>query len=142
MSRYGSPDSIDELEKRRCLCYTNSAKSKLWSFRAVSPKAEPRTLSPRSVFTSNNDDALRDAAVQGVGLAVLPTFTVANDPAEGRLVRVLPGEEPDDDIIYAVYARNRFLSNKLRAFVEHVRLSLFLRPCEGLAAAGTCLVAA
>lgn len=142
VSAYGSPDSIDEVEKHRCLCYPNTTRSRSWSFRAASPRGESRIISPKSVFTSNSGEALRDAAVRGVGLAVLPAFAVANDLAEGRLVNVLPKEPPDDDMIHAVYPRNPFVSNKLRAFVEHVRLSILLRPCEGLAAVSTCRLAA
>ncbi|MDR3098496.1 MAG: LysR family transcriptional regulator, partial [Paraburkholderia sp.] len=46
------------------------------------------------------------------------------DLANGTLVRVLPGERLEDDIIYSVYPRSPFTSQKLRAFTEHVRLAL------------------
>jgi DNA-binding transcriptional LysR family regulator len=82
------------------------------------------------VFASNNGEVLRDAAVRGLGLGVLPTFIVAQDLVERRLVRLLPEEHPEDDVIYAVYPRNPFTSHKLRAFIEHVRLALLNAPWE------------
>lgn len=139
---YGAPGSIDDIRKHRCLCNTNISRSKLWSFRGAPSGSEPRTVSPTSVFTSNSGEVLRDAAVRGVGLAMLPAFAVARDLEEGRLVRVLSTEQPDDDVIHAVYSNSPFVSYKLRAFVEHVRLSIFLKPCEGLTAANVCRLVA
>ncbi|MCG5073258.1 LysR family transcriptional regulator [Paraburkholderia tagetis] len=134
VSKNGAPASLDEVAQHRCLCYTNAPVSHTWSFRSATPGGKPRTLSPRSAFASNNGEALRDAAVRGVGLAILPTFIVAKDLLEGRLVQVLPELQPEDDFIYAVYPRTPFTSRKLRAFIEHMRLALLASPWDGLAA--------
>ncbi|WP_322062393.1 LysR family transcriptional regulator [Paraburkholderia sp. J63] len=124
IQKHGSPKTIEDIATHRCVCYSNVPVSQTWSFDPAASESQPRTLSPNSVFFSNNGEVLRDAAVAGVGLAVLPTLIVARDLAEGRLVRVLPNARPEDDIIYAVYPRNRFTSYKLRAFIEHIQLSV------------------
>lgn len=130
--KHGAPNSLDDLAKHRCLCYSNTSTSQTWSFRETAG-TEPRTCSPEGVFASNNGEVLRDAVVRGLGIAVLPAFVVAQDLADGRLVRILPKEQPEDDIIYAVFPRTRFTSNKLRAFVEHVRLALLDSPWDAVA---------
>ncbi|MFM0698282.1 LysR family transcriptional regulator [Paraburkholderia sediminicola] len=135
VEKHGVPDSLDGIITHRCLCYSNVPASQTWSFPALEPRSKPRTLAPRSVFASNNGEALRDAAVRGLGLAILPTFIAARELIDGRLVRVLPDEHPEDDMIYAVYPRSPFTSHKLRAFIEHVKLALLVCPWDQLAAA-------
>lgn len=132
---HGTPGSLDDLAKHHCLCYTNAPVSQTWSFRAPATAAKPRTLSPAGVLASNNGEVLRDAAVRGLGIAVLPAFVIARDLMERRLVRILPNEHPEDDIIYAVYPRTQFPSSKLRAFIEHIRLALLDSPWDALTAA-------
>lgn len=133
VTKHGAPASLDDVAQHRCLCYSNAPVSQTWSFRAATPRSKPRTLSPRSAFASNNGEVLRDAAVRGVGLAILPTFIVARDLLEGRLIPILPEMQPEDDFIYAVYPRTPFTSRKLRAFIEHLRLSLLASPWDSLA---------
>ncbi|WP_434666771.1 LysR family transcriptional regulator [Paraburkholderia sp. A3BS-1L] len=132
--KHGVPASLDELASRRCLCYSNAPPSQTWSFRASATRGKPRTLSPPSAFASNNGEALRDAAVRGVGPAIVPAFIVGKDLMEGRLIRLLPDEQPEDDFIYAVYPRSPFTSRKLRAFIEHMRIALLASPWDGPAA--------
>lgn len=131
MKRHGSPKTLDDILRHRCLCYSDAPVSRTWSFRPASPDGKPRTLSPASMFASNNGETLRDAAVAGVGLALLPNFVVARDLAEHRLVKVLPQERPEDDVIYAAYPRSPFTSHKLRTFIEYMRLWLIDTPWEG-----------
>ncbi|MEX3944863.1 substrate binding domain-containing protein [Paraburkholderia sp. BR10937] len=100
--KHGVPASLDELASRRCLCYSNAPPSQTWSFRASATRGKPSTLSPPSAFASNNGEALRDAALRGVGPAIVPSFIVGKDLMEGRLIRLLPDEQPEDDVIYAV----------------------------------------
>lgn len=135
VEKHGAPDSLEDVSAHRCLCYSNVPESQTWSFSAHAPHGKPRTLTPRSVFASNNGEALCDAAVQGLGLAILPTFIAARDLVDGRLVRVLPDERPEDDVIYAVYPRSPFTSYKLRAFIEHLRLALLVCPWDQSATA-------
>ncbi len=69
-------------------------------------------------FQVNNGDALRAAACQGLGVALLPTFLVGQDIVEGRLARLLPDFADTFGGVYAVYPHNRHLSPKVRAFVD------------------------
>jgi DNA-binding transcriptional LysR family regulator len=128
LRKNGAPASLGDVTQHKCLCYSNVPSSQTWAFSAATPESKPRILMPRSVFASNNGEVLRDAAVHGVGLAILPTFIVAGDLMDGRLIRVLPDTQPEDDFIYAVYPRGRSTSRKLRAFIEHVRPSLATSP--------------
>jgi DNA-binding transcriptional LysR family regulator len=58
--------------------------------------------------------------MSGVGVAYLPNFMVAADLQAGRLVRVMAAWSPPSRTLYAVYPSQRFLSPKVRAFLDFV----------------------
>ncbi|PRD80457.1 LysR family transcriptional regulator [Burkholderia multivorans] len=133
IAKHGEPKSIDQLLKHRCLNYSTAAPSATWSFAAPGGHGKPRAINPTSAFLSNNGETLCDAAIHGVGIALLPRYIVDDALRDGRLARVLADASPQDEIVYAVYARSPFVSNKLKLFIEHVRVALLdpLRPPHG-----------
>lgn len=62
--------------------------------------------------------ALRQAAVQGVGIAQLPTMMVQSDIDAGRLISVLPAWRPKSDTVYAVFPSRRGLLPSIRALLD------------------------
>ena len=84
----------------------------------LSEKGKPISVSIGACLSSNNGDALRDAAVKGIGIARLPTFIVGEDIAARRLKIVLPDNRPEDLAIHALYAPNRYLAAKTRVFID------------------------
>ena len=67
---------------------------------------------------TNNGTIRRDAAIQGSGLAFLPTFYVAEDLRSGRLLRVLASLKLPEQGVYVIYPERRSLSPKVRAFID------------------------
>jgi|SRR5215470_5111357 len=63
---------------------------------------------------------LRKAALDGIGIALLPTWAVAEPLRKRALRRVLDAWELPTSTIYAVYPGNRLMSMKVRAFVDHL----------------------
>ena len=64
--------------------------------------------------------ALRAAALEGVGVAQMPTLMVADDIAAGRLIDVLPRWRPHNEIVYAVFPSRRGLLPSIRALLDHL----------------------
>jgi DNA-binding transcriptional LysR family regulator len=60
-------------------------------------------------------------ALGGAGIALLSQQAVRHDLAGGRLVRVLPGWEPEPVDLHAVYASRLSASPKVRAFLQFLR---------------------
>ncbi len=73
---------------------------------------------------ANNSFAVRDAALDGLGIAQLPLIVAQQDVGAGRLVRVLPGWTPPQVPVFAVFASTRYLTPKVRAFID-LAVSLF-----------------
>jgi DNA-binding transcriptional LysR family regulator len=92
----GMPDSISDLGNHACLIGSTES----WQF--VEGSA-PRTIRPRGRLRCNNGFAIARAAIAGLGICQLPEFYVEPHIASGALVRLLPGNEPAEQIIWAAH---------------------------------------
>ncbi len=66
----------------------------------------------------DNVEVLRQALIDGLGIAMLPYFAVAADVAAGRIQAVLEGHVGQEVSIFAVFPHHRHQPAKVRAFVE------------------------
>ncbi|TWB42556.1 LysR family transcriptional regulator [Nitrospirillum pindoramense] len=80
----------------------------------------PETVRFRIVLRSGNETILHLAAVEGMGLALLPFWMVQPDVAAGRLEAVLPGTAAFSTTLHAVYPSRKYLSAKVRTFIDYL----------------------
>ncbi len=104
-----------DLKDHNCLIYSYLLKTEEWHF--LGPNG-PIAVKISGTFRTNNGDALRAVALGGLGLFMGPAFIVDEDLRAGRLQAVLQDFEMTDLSIYAVYADSRYLSAKVRAFID------------------------
>lgn len=116
----GLPATIDELASHACIGYANVLSSQIWQFESAEPGGEPRQLVMRSRIITNNGESMRDAAIAGLGITILPIFIVAKALVDGQLINALPSAYPVADTIYAVYPQNRHLPRKVRVVIDHL----------------------
>lgn len=116
------PADLNELSRHPAIGYTHAAATQLWRFSGDG--GETRHVPMECRLVVNNGEAMRDAVLAGLGLAVLPRFIVAGTLADGRLVEVLPDVEPVPDIVHAVYPYHRQPSRKVRALIEYLQRTL------------------
>ncbi|MES2942323.1 MAG: LysR family transcriptional regulator [Pseudomonadota bacterium] len=117
LKQYGSPQSLEDLENHRAIYYSNRGLAD-WRFPDVRAGSYIRPVAALSV---NNGDMMRDAALAGLGLALLPSFIVFAEIKAGSLKRVDIGWEPEQESIYVAHPEGRKASAKLRAFVASLR---------------------
>ncbi len=124
LQREGLPRTLDDLGRHACLAYANVTSGHIWQFEhARSHEIRSLTLPPR--FVSNSGEALRDAAVEGLGLVALPAFLVNDEVRSARLVEVkLQGWLMAPDTIQAVFSQSVALPARMRAFIEHIAAAL------------------
>lgn len=115
LAAHGRPETPADLAAHRCLHYGHSTSVQKWQLR---DKGQDIAVPIDAVFSSNNGDTLRDAAVKGNGITRLPTFIVGDDIRAGRLEVVLGAFSPADLDIHALYAPNRYLATKTRVFID------------------------
>ena len=115
--RMGIPETPHDLEHHNCLRYTIFNPQAPW--RLKGPDGEI-LVETSGNLTLNDDEALSQAVLGGLGVALLPTFIIGNDLQNGRLKSVLSEYIPRERDIYAVYLPNRHLSAKVRAFIDYL----------------------
>ena len=82
------------------------------------------TISLPHNILANDATLVRRLALAGNGIALLPFYLCREELLAGRLVRVLPEWAGKSDPIHLVYARERFISAKVRAFIDFAARSL------------------
>lgn len=112
----GAPEEPADLGRHDCLVYTNSTTPDLWRFTARD--GSESSVRVRGRLRVNNGDVLRECAAAGLGVVQLPSFIVADAVAAGQLQPVLCDWRLRDTAVHAVYPHNRYLSTKVRAFVD------------------------
>ena len=82
------------------------------------PGDKAKTIRLNPVLQSTNESLLHLAALEGMGLALLPKWLIDNDLQTGRLIRVLPERDWIKATLYAVYPSRKYLSSKVRTFID------------------------
>jgi DNA-binding transcriptional LysR family regulator len=129
LAAHPAPATPADLAEHACLGYRREAEPVVWH--AEGPAGASR-IPVRGPLRANSGEALRLAALDGLGLALLPAWMVAEDLAAGRLLALLQGwrltplgyHEP----ICAVHAAAPHVPAKITAFIAHLRAGLSPEP--------------
>lgn len=117
LRQHGTPATPSDLVQHNCLVYTAAARPSEWNL--TGPDGSQQAVAVRGTLQANTNIALRAAAVAGVGIVNAAAFILREELARGTLVEVLPGYTPKPRELYALYPQNRYLSPKVRAFVDY-----------------------
>jgi DNA-binding transcriptional LysR family regulator len=74
-----------------------------------------------TVMRVNNGIVIRDAAVEGFGIALLATFMVHDALANKKLRAVDVGAEPEHATVFLAFPKDRHVSAKVLALAAHLR---------------------
>jgi DNA-binding transcriptional LysR family regulator len=112
----GNPETLEELAAHDCLIFSSRTRRQGWLLRQKGGSWVK--VEGRSRLRLDSGEALRDAAVAGLGIAALPGFLVDEDLASGRLEALLPSCETEAVRIMAIYPSKRHLPAKVRRFID------------------------
>lgn len=118
LKAHGTPVQPEDLRQHSCLHYGQLTTENHWTLIGA---AGEQTISVQGVLCSNNGEVLRDAALRGLGVTLLPRFIVGQDLQQGRLQAVLPSYQPSALTISVIYPVNRHLSTKVRLLVDFLQ---------------------
>ena len=117
IEKHGEPKSIEDLKSYPAIIYNRHDQKEQWNYRDQNGKKGSVTLN-RS-FAANTANMQVDACLAGVGVAILPIFSVHHHIESGKLVHILPEFTSDHERgIYAMYPQNRYLSTRTRLFID------------------------
>jgi len=115
LERRGTPQKPADLRVHECLNYGHLATGNQWKL--TGPDGDHWIPIPWTLCT-NNAEILRDAAVKGRGIALLPTFIAGADLQQGTLRSILTDYRASELSLYALYPPNRHLSVKVRVLID------------------------
>jgi DNA-binding transcriptional LysR family regulator len=133
LRKQGEPQTPADLQAHNCLHYPRSQDTPAWTFEpregggAASETRERVTVPVSGNLAANNSEALREAALTGAGIALLPDFSAQAALRQGKLVRVLPDWKPVGafaETIYAIRPYAPHVPRAVAALVEHLKRGL------------------
>jgi DNA-binding transcriptional LysR family regulator len=107
-----------DLQRHNCLSHLQYARNDVWRLRC---DGRDYAIKTSGTITTNNGLILKNAALAGRGISMLPSYVCHDELQSGALVRVLPAyhvhpEKP----IYVFYADRRFVPRKIKLFVDFI----------------------
>ena len=129
LRRRGEPQTPLDLQEHNCLHYPRSQDSPAWTFEAIesAKRGERVTVPVSGNFAANNSEALREAALAGAGIALMPDFSAQAALAQGKLMRVLPEWKAVGafaETIYAIRPYTPHVPRAVAALVDALRRGL------------------
>jgi len=121
----GQPAALDDLQHHDKVVFTVGGSVTPWRFRV---NGQDREVSVHGPLRLNNSEAVREAALAGLGLVQLGAFLVSEDIREGRLKPILMDYRREEAPVSAVYPTRRHLSPKVRMLIDHIHAEWSVTP--------------
>lgn len=118
VARQGVPDTLQDLADHDCLVFSHPSGKATW--RVTGPDGAQAEVQVAGRFSGNTAQALRKAALAGLGIALLPSTLTRRDLRAGLLVPVLPQYHRQGHGVHMVYPSRRYLPLAVSAFMELV----------------------
>lgn len=116
LARHGTPSLPQELARHQSIVM--KAPSSSGAQVLLVSGAQSFAFRPEPAFETNDHWVMKTFCIDGLGIALLPAFFVKPEVAQGVLAPVLPAWQPEPRRIYCAYQRQRYMGQKLRAFVD------------------------
>ncbi len=118
LKKHGKPKHPSELVTHNCLIYSQTSNPDNWLFR--DDQGTSISIKVNGNLRSDTGNILMNAALNGNGIFIAPTFMIASALEERRLETVLDQYTPLTTGLYAVYPNTKLVSTKVRAFVDFI----------------------
>ncbi|MCR6474824.1 LysR family transcriptional regulator [Variovorax sp. ZS18.2.2] len=116
LERQGTPQAPDDLLNHRSIVMKEASGPS--QVLLVSGASGSYAFRPEPTFETNDHWVMKTFCIDGFGIALLPAFFARPEVAQGVLVPVLLQWQPEPRRIYCAYQRQRYMGQKLRAFVD------------------------
>jgi DNA-binding transcriptional LysR family regulator len=120
------PKIPQDLIAHNCIVYTHLTTGNEWHFQL--PNGGTTTVVVQGNLQVDNSTAIREAVLSGIGIAVCPVWLFGDLIQSSYLKVILCDYQPTPLPIHVVYRRGRFISAKIRCFVEYFTHKFQLNP--------------
>jgi len=115
LERNGRPLEPDDLLHHNCVIYSYQASGSDW---LLSGPDGPVSVPVTGTLRINNGETVRTALLANVGIGYMPAFMIAGEIRSGALLPVLEKFVRPEIGVFALYPHSRYLSAKVRVFVD------------------------
>lgn len=116
LKNYGTPAHPHDLTKHSLLEFSGGSAQGKWLFKQAE---QTLTVALQARLRLNNSMALKESALQGLGVVRLPWLLAKSAVQTQQLVQVLADWSMESVPVHAVFPSNRYLTPKVRAFIEY-----------------------
>jgi LysR family transcriptional regulator, regulator for bpeEF and oprC len=122
LRRKSRPQTAAMLANHELLVFNAGAQKSIWQ---LHNGADVCRVQLSSRLRVNNSFAICDAAIAGLGIALMPIIVARHAQEKGMIKRVLPGWAPPPVPVHAVFPSARYMTPKVRAFIDHAAASFY-----------------
>ncbi|MFM9851968.1 MAG: LysR family transcriptional regulator [Sphingomonadaceae bacterium] len=122
LAKAGRPQAINDLVRHNCVLYSLSSSGSRWMF------ASGEAVQVSGNFRASSPNALRAAALAGIGIALNARWLFEREIESGALEIVLAEHEPEQMPIQAVLPSGRYIATRTRLFLDYVAAALARDP--------------
>jgi DNA-binding transcriptional LysR family regulator len=119
--RHGSIKTPEDLQRHQCILFTGAERPGVWDFEGPNGKVSVRVQGRLALSTV---DALQDAVLAGLGVAVMPAWFWNRERLDGEVIQLLPDYRLPEHTIHALTATRQKTTGKVRLFVDFVERAL------------------
>jgi DNA-binding transcriptional LysR family regulator len=117
LAQRGAPQQPADLAGHDCVIFSRAAVPESWNFSGADGLM---TVPVSGRLRVNSIEAVLQAAITGVGVALVPTWMLREELRNGQLVSVLQAWQPPRRPISLVYPSRRFLAPRTRAVIDFI----------------------
>ena len=131
LERQGVPEHPHDLKQHCCIVLGEEPNDAIWKFRK---DGKAVSVAVKGRYAANHTGIRLDAALQHIGIASLPYFTVVDALEQGVLVQVLPAwlfKTNYSGEVWVLYPPTRHLPPKISVFIDYLVRCLEAEPMLG-----------
>lgn len=117
LAEHGEPQIPSDMDRFSAVLFSRTGR-KPWRFKQGS---EEQSWAPQTRISANSGQAVRVAAITGMGVAMLPEILVRHDISAGKLVQLLPDWSLPEQPMALIYHRDRYKPQRLTKFIDFVK---------------------
>ncbi|KKC44060.1 LysR family transcriptional regulator [Acinetobacter sp. V2] len=122
IQHYGTPTHIQQFEELPCITTVSALKGAPWQF--VNKKGEFETIKVKGHYRVNSGEMAGQAAISGVGFAILSKQACQPYISDGRLIEIEFEQSAAPLQLFALYSNRRYLPAKTRALIDFIQQKL------------------
>lgn len=119
---YGTPTYIQQFEELPCITTVSALKGTPWQF--INKKGEFETIKVKGHYRVNSGEMAGQAAVAGIGFAILSKQACQSYISDGRLIEMEFEQKAAPLQLFALYSNRRYLPAKTRTLIDFIQQKL------------------